>query len=147
MTAATHNPVGAWDRWIDRVAGSDPGFNRLRIAVQTVLTIAVILAAEWLFVHFTHARQIQTHGAKLPAAQAAEVALANHAFLAIAMVIGAIVGMLCERRGYGHHRPGAADHHTVPARPDDRGNSPGDHSRRPPGPVPGRCASTSRGRP
>jgi uncharacterized membrane protein YgaE (UPF0421/DUF939 family) len=94
MTAAAHTPVRAWDRWIDRVAGSDPGFNRLRAALQSVLTIGIILAAEWLFVHYTHALQIQTHGVKLPAAAAAEVALANHAFLVIAMVVGAIVGML-----------------------------------------------------
>jgi uncharacterized membrane protein YgaE (UPF0421/DUF939 family) len=93
VTAAAHSPVRAWDRWIDRFAGSDPGLNRLRMAVQTVLTIAVILAAEWLFVHFTHALQM-THGTGLPAAQAAAVAAANHGYLVIALLIGAIVGML-----------------------------------------------------
>ena len=94
MKAAAHAPVRAWDRWIDRVAGSDPGLNRLRMAVESVLTIGLILAAEWLFVHFTHALQIQTHGAALPAAQAAEVAAGNHAFLVIAILIGALVGMM-----------------------------------------------------
>jgi uncharacterized membrane protein YgaE (UPF0421/DUF939 family) len=64
------------------------------MALQSVLTIAVILDAEWLFVHFTHALQIQTHGARLPAAKAAEVAAANHGSLVIAMLIGAIVGLL-----------------------------------------------------
>jgi hypothetical protein len=59
-----------------------------------VLTIAVSLAAEWLFAHFTHALQIQAHGARLPAVQAAQVALANHGSLVIAMLIGAIVGLL-----------------------------------------------------
>ncbi len=83
-----------WDRWVDRFVGSDPGLNRFRMALQSVLTIGIILEAEWLFVHFTHALQIQTHGARLPAAQAAQVAAANHAFLVIAMLIGAIVGML-----------------------------------------------------
>jgi uncharacterized membrane protein YgaE (UPF0421/DUF939 family) len=87
-------PARIWDRWIDRVAGSDPGLNRFRMAVQGVLTIGVILAAEWLFVHFTHALQIQAHGAGLPAAQAAEVAAANHAYLVIAILIGALMGML-----------------------------------------------------
>jgi uncharacterized membrane protein YgaE (UPF0421/DUF939 family) len=86
--------VRAWDRWVDRFAGSDPGLNRFRMALQSVLTIAAILVAEAIFVHVTHALQIQTHGAALPAAKAAEVALANHGFLVIAMLIGAIVGML-----------------------------------------------------
>jgi uncharacterized membrane protein YgaE (UPF0421/DUF939 family) len=86
--------VRAWDRWIDRFAGSDPGLNQFRMAAHSVLTIGVILAAEWLFVHFTHALQIQAHGAGLPAAQAAQVAAANHAYLVIAMLIGALIGML-----------------------------------------------------
>jgi uncharacterized membrane protein YgaE (UPF0421/DUF939 family) len=88
------SPVRVWDRWVDHFVGSDPGLNRFRMALQSVLTIAVILEAEWLFVHFTHALQIQTHGARLPAAQAAQVAGANHALLVIAMLVGAIVGML-----------------------------------------------------
>jgi uncharacterized membrane protein YccC len=92
--AHARTPVRTWDRWIDRFAGSDPGLNRLRMAVESVLTIGVILAAEWLFVHFTHALQIQSHGAGLPAAQAAEVAAANHAYLVIAILIGALIGML-----------------------------------------------------
>jgi uncharacterized membrane protein YccC len=79
--------------WIDRFLGSDPGLNRFRSAFMTVLTIAVILEAEWLFVYFTHALQIQTHGA-IPAAQAAKVAVANHEFLVIMMLVGAILGMI-----------------------------------------------------
>jgi uncharacterized membrane protein YgaE (UPF0421/DUF939 family) len=86
--------VRIWDRWVDRVAGSDPGLNRFRMALQSVLTIAVILEAEWLFVHFTHALQIQANSARLPAGQAAQVALANHGLLVMAMLIGAIVGLL-----------------------------------------------------
>jgi len=80
IRARAHAPVTTWDRWIDHFAGSDPGLNRFRMAAESVLTIGVILAAEWLFVHFTHALQIQAHGAGLPAAQAAEVAAANHAY-------------------------------------------------------------------
>jgi uncharacterized membrane protein YgaE (UPF0421/DUF939 family) len=83
-----------WAIWVDRFAGSDPGLNRFRMALQTVLTIAVILAAESLFVHLTHALQIQAHGASLSAAKAAEVAVANHEFLVIALLLGAIIGML-----------------------------------------------------
>jgi hypothetical protein len=48
-------PVRVWDTWIDRFVGSDPGLNRFRTALQTVLTIGLTLAAEALFVHFTHA--------------------------------------------------------------------------------------------
>jgi len=81
-------------RWVDRFAGSDPGLNRFRMALQSVLTIGVILGAEALFVHFTRALQIQTHGAVLPAAEAAKVAGANHVFLVIALLLGALVGMM-----------------------------------------------------
>jgi hypothetical protein len=91
-------PTGARERilrrWIDRFAGSDPGLNRLRMALQSVLTIGVILGAEALFVYFTRALQIQTHGAALPAAEAATVAAANHAFLVVALLLGALVGMM-----------------------------------------------------
>src|SRR5580704_5645539 len=56
---------------IDRFLGSDPGLNRLRIALMSVLTIGLILEAEWLLVHFTGALQIRaTPGAALPPAQA-----------------------------------------------------------------------------
>jgi uncharacterized membrane protein YccC len=92
--AGATDPVRVWDRWVDRFVGSDPGLNRFRMALQSVLTIAVILAAEWVFVHFTQALQIQADGARLPAAQAAQLAAANHGFLVIAMLIGAIVGLL-----------------------------------------------------
>ena len=61
------------NEWADRLLGSDPGLNRLRLALQTVLTIAIALGAEALFVHFTNALQLQTHGARLPTAQAAKV--------------------------------------------------------------------------
>jgi hypothetical protein len=80
----------ARDRWADRFAGSDPGLNRFRMALRSVLTIGIILAAERLFVDLTHALQVQP-GAGLTAAQAAA---ANHEVLVIAMLLGAIVGML-----------------------------------------------------
>ena len=81
------------DRWADRFAGSDPGLNRFRMALRSVLTIGAILAAERLFVNLTHALQTQP-AAKLTTAQAAQVAAANHEFLVIAMLLGAIIGML-----------------------------------------------------
>jgi uncharacterized membrane protein YccC len=61
---------------------------------MSVLTIGLILEAEWLFVHFTHALQIQTHGSALSATQAATVAMANHEYLAIMLLVGAIIGMI-----------------------------------------------------
>jgi uncharacterized membrane protein YgaE (UPF0421/DUF939 family) len=81
------------DSWFDRFVASDPGLGRLRFALQNTVTIAAILGAEWLFVHFTHALQIQTHGARLAAAQAAQVAGFNRYVLIIAMVLGGLVGL------------------------------------------------------
>jgi uncharacterized membrane protein YgaE (UPF0421/DUF939 family) len=80
--------------WLDRLVGSDPGLNRLRNASMSVLTIGLVLVAEWLFVHFTHALQIQTHGATLSAAAQVQAATADHEFLVIGMLLGAIVGMI-----------------------------------------------------
>jgi hypothetical protein len=96
MTAGPRAGVSPQTRseWIDRFLGSDPGLNRLRTALQSVLTIAVILGAEALFVHLTHALQIPTSGAPLPAAEATKVASANHGFLVIGMLLGAVVGMI-----------------------------------------------------
>jgi uncharacterized membrane protein YgaE (UPF0421/DUF939 family) len=59
-----------------------------------VLVIGLILEAELLFVRFTHALQLPTVGVRLTVAQAATVAGANHEFLVIAELLGAIVGMI-----------------------------------------------------
>ncbi len=79
---------------MDRVAGSDPGLNRLRLALLSVLTIGLILVAEWLFVRYTHALQLPASGPGMTAAQTAAAAVANHEYLVIAMLLGAIVGMM-----------------------------------------------------
>ena len=81
-------------RWVDRFVGSDPGLNRFRNALQSVLTIAAALLVEWLFVRFTHALLIEPHGAALPAAEAARAAAANHGLTVIAMLLGAIIGLI-----------------------------------------------------
>jgi hypothetical protein len=39
-----------WDRRVDSFLGSDPGLNRLRMALQAVLTIGAVVAAEGIFV-------------------------------------------------------------------------------------------------
>jgi Fusaric acid resistance protein-like len=80
-------------RWVDHVVSSDPGLARLRLAIQSALTIALALVAEWLFVHGTGALQIRI-GAGVSAAKAAELAGANHDLLAIAMLLGAILGLI-----------------------------------------------------
>jgi uncharacterized membrane protein YgaE (UPF0421/DUF939 family) len=65
------------------------------MALQAVASIAAILAAEALFVHLTHALQIQVPaGVSLPPAKAALIAVANHEFLVIAMMLGAMIGMM-----------------------------------------------------
>ncbi len=79
--------------WFDRFVASDPGQGRMRFAVQNTVTIAAILGAEWLFVHFTHALQIQTHGAHLAATQAAQIEGFNRYVLIVAMVLGGLVGL------------------------------------------------------
>jgi hypothetical protein len=89
LAAAT----GIRNQWFDVLASSDPGLNRIRGAVQSVLTIAAALAAEWAFVHLTGALQIKAR-ATSSMTMAAQVAVANHDLLAIAMLLGAIVGLL-----------------------------------------------------
>jgi len=79
---------------LSRIRASDPGFNRLRSAVQAVATIAAAMAAEWAFVRITHAMQVDTHGAVLPPAQAALVAAENHGMTIIGIMLGAVVGMI-----------------------------------------------------
>jgi len=89
--AALRPEIVSWrERWFDRFLGSDPGLNRLRLALRTIVTIGAILVTEWLFVHVTHALQLPTN-AGLPAAQ---VTTANHEFLIIAMMAGAMIGMM-----------------------------------------------------
>jgi uncharacterized membrane protein YccC len=59
-----------------------------------VLTIGLILGAELLFVGLTHALQAPIPSSGHSGAQAAALAGANHEFLVIAEVLGALVGML-----------------------------------------------------
>ena len=79
--------------WVDRFLGSDPGLGRLRMALQTVVTIAVIMAAEWLFVRWTGALQTTAPASASPE-QKAQVAALNHGLLVVAIMLGAVVGML-----------------------------------------------------
>jgi hypothetical protein len=84
----------AWRAWrdetVDHLAGSDPGLNRLRTALQAVTCIGGAILAEYVFVKATGALQA-TAGA--PSAAAA-VAASNHDLLVIAMLLGAMVGLI-----------------------------------------------------
>ena len=85
--------------WLDRFLGSDPGLNRLRTALQVVTTIGVAMLAEWAFVRATHALEIQVPaGVPLPPQQATLIAAQHHGMTVIAIMLGAIVGMLA---GFG----------------------------------------------
>ncbi len=92
-TASAGAPERIRNQWVDLLVSSDPGLNRLRAAAQSVLIIAVAIGAEWTFVHLTGALQIESSAtASVPTAS--KVALANHDLLAIAMLLGAIVGLI-----------------------------------------------------
>src|ERR1700689_465471 len=91
--ASASAPERIRHQWTDLLVGSDPGLNRLRAAAPSVLTIAFALGAEWIFVHLTGALQVES-GATASVATASKVAAANHDLLAIAMLLGAIVGLI-----------------------------------------------------
>ena len=75
------------------LAGPDPGFNRLRTVLCATLTIAGAIGAEWLFVHITGALQRPVPPAAAGTALAAQVSVANHAMLVLAIVLGGIIGL------------------------------------------------------
>jgi hypothetical protein len=88
--------------WMDWIVTSDLGLGRLRLAVQTGLTLGLVMLSEWFLIHYTHALQVQVslppHGAVLPqamaakvAAVAATVALQHHAAIVAAMLFGCYV--------------------------------------------------------
>lgn len=77
---------------LDRFLASDPGLNRLRMALQVVVSIGAALLAERYFVQLTGALQQPVVG--LPADVAAKVSAGNHAMLVMSMMVGAIVCMM-----------------------------------------------------
>jgi Fusaric acid resistance protein-like len=93
VAASAGAPARIRHRWVDLLVSTDPGLNRLRHAAQGVLSIALALGAEWIFVHFTGALQMAT-GPAASAATRSTAAAANHDLLAIAMLLGAIVGLI-----------------------------------------------------
>ncbi|HEY1761946.1 MAG TPA: FUSC family protein [Acidimicrobiales bacterium] len=93
LTPAIETGQRSRSEWLDRSLGSDPGLNRFRNALHSVLAIGLTIAAESLFVRLTHALQVPVTGRRT-AAQAAAAAGANHEYLVIADLLGAIVAML-----------------------------------------------------
>ena len=69
---AKHGPVRHERALLGWLAGSDPAQMRLRMAAEIVVTIRVVIAAEWIFVRTTGALQ-----APIPAGAKPAVATAN----------------------------------------------------------------------
>jgi len=67
------------------------------MATEIVVTIGIILAAEWIFVHASGALQVPIP-AKAPAALAGQLWKLNHALEVIGMMLGAILAMMA---GFG----------------------------------------------
>jgi fusaric acid resistance family protein/carboxypeptidase family protein len=86
-------PSRTLPRWLDWIDGTDPGRMRLRMATEIVVTIGVVLLAEWLFIRATGALQVPIPP-KTPAAIASQLWTLNHALLVIGMMLGAILAMI-----------------------------------------------------
>jgi len=84
--------------WVDRFLASDPGLNRLRLALQAVATIGLAMIVESLFVRATGAMELPAPPG-LPAAQAAAIAAQHHAITVIAVMLGAVIGMISSFTG------------------------------------------------
>jgi uncharacterized membrane protein YgaE (UPF0421/DUF939 family) len=78
---------GAWARdAVDRLVGSDPGLNRLRLALQSVLGVGVGLGLTYLFVRLTGALQLPAGSASASARAATD-----RANLLLLMLMAAMV--------------------------------------------------------
>ena len=76
--------------WLD---STDPGMMRLRMATDIVVSIGLVLLAEYVFVRTTGALQTPVPAGATKAA-ATEIATVNHALLIIAMMLGAILTLV-----------------------------------------------------
>jgi hypothetical protein len=90
---AKHAPVRHERAWLGWLAGTDPGLMRLRMAAEIVITIGVVIAAEWIFVRTTGALQTPIPAGAKPAV-AAELWTLNHALMVIALMLGAILALI-----------------------------------------------------
>jgi uncharacterized membrane protein YgaE (UPF0421/DUF939 family) len=79
----------AWLRdAVDRLVGTDPGLNQLRLALQAVLGIGVGLGLAYVFVRLTGALQVPAGSAPAPVRSATD-----HATLLVLMLLAALVAM------------------------------------------------------
>ena len=76
--------------WLD---STDPGMMRLRMATDIVVSIGLVLLAEYVFVRTTGALQTPVPAGATKVA-ATEIATVNHALLIIAMMLGAILTLV-----------------------------------------------------
>jgi hypothetical protein len=90
---AKHAPARHERAWLGWLAGSDPGLMRLRMAAEIVITIGVVIAAEWIFVRTTGALQAPIPAGAKPAV-ATELWTLNHALMVIALMLGAILALI-----------------------------------------------------
>ena len=82
--------AGQWWRGsVDQLAGSDPGLTRLRLALQTVLSVAVTIAVVYLVVRVTGELEISASSGP-----AAVVAVQHHAALIVAMMVASIMALV-----------------------------------------------------
>ncbi|SDT10422.1 FUSC family protein [Microlunatus soli] len=91
--------------WWERFLASDPGLTRLRTAAQAVASIAAAMLCEWLFVRLTGALQVDPGPGRLTAEQAAAVAAQHHAAVVMAIMVGAVIGMISAFAGPMFPRP------------------------------------------
>jgi uncharacterized membrane protein YccC len=85
-------PQWSWRTLGDRLAGSDPGFNRLIVATRGAITIALALIVEWWFASATGTLDLPTRPG-MSTAQTAALALQHHDALVIAMLLGGVVAL------------------------------------------------------
>ena len=79
------------NEWFNRFVASDPGLTRLRLAVQTVVSVAAVIGVEWLFVQFAHPLMVS--------GDSAAVAAENRAAGVMGMMAGAMVVMVSSFAG------------------------------------------------
>lgn len=85
-------PQWTWRTLGDRLAGSDPGFNRLIVATRGAITIALALLVEWWFASATGTLDLPARPG-MSSAQTAALALQHHDALVIAMLLGGVTAL------------------------------------------------------
>jgi uncharacterized membrane protein YccC len=77
---------------LDWLAGADPGLMRLRFATEIVITMGVVMVAEWGFVRGVGVLQVPVPSA--PASLVLKVLAANHSMTVIPMLLGGLAVLM-----------------------------------------------------